>query len=169
MEMSHEQENLPALRDQAQAHPRLSDARENQERQGHHPPPPGQGPQTSGRLGFPRQNRLVCRPQFLACYERGRRYHSKGFVFFVLTRAGESRHFRLGLAVSRKAGNAVRRNRIKRLLREFFRIHGAMIPEGPDGIDIVAVPKKHLNTAGLTLTSLAQDILPVVADIAAHS
>jgi len=163
--MIHEQENISALQDQAQAHPRLSRARANQERQGDHPPPPGEGPQASGHLGFPRRNRLVRRPQFLACYERGRRYYSKGFIFFVLAQSGEPCHFRLGLAVSRKTGNAARRNRVKRLLREAFRIHGAMIP---DGIDIVAVPKRHLDAAGLTLESLTQDILPALADIAAR-
>ena len=167
MEMKNEQENIPALHDQAQAHSRLSGALENQERQGDHPPTPGQGPQTPGRLGFPKARRLVCRPQFLACYERGRRYHSKGFILFVLAREGGPRDFRtwrLGLAVSRKTGNAVVRNRVKRLLKEFFRIHGAMIPQG---IDIVAVPKKHLDVAGLTLDVLTLDMTPALADIAA--
>ncbi len=45
-------------------------------------------------------------------------------------------HARLGLAVSRKYGSAVRRNRLKRQLREAFRMH-----EIRDvGVDVLAIP-----------------------------
>lgn len=45
---------------------------------------------------------------------------------------------RLGLTVSRQVGNAVRRNRIKRLVREVFRQHRELFPERAD---IVVVAK----------------------------
>jgi len=44
---------------------------------------------------------------------------------------------RLGLSVSKKNGNAIRRNRIKRLLREAFRLSR---PKLPAGLDLVLVP-----------------------------
>lgn len=37
----------------------------------------------------------------------------------------------------------------------------------PGGIDIVAVPKKHLDAAGLTLDTLARDIEPIIAKLKA--
>jgi len=52
--------------------------------------------------------------------DRGRRFQTHFFVVFRLERdlPGEAR---LGITVTRKVGGAVRRNRIKRLVREWFR------------------------------------------------
>lgn len=53
-------------------------------------------------------------------------------------------HARLGLAVGRRFGSAVQRNRAKRLLREAFRlIHRTL----PPGLDLICIPR-----AGVTLT-----------------
>ena len=45
---------------------------------------------------------------------------------------------RLGLSVSRKIGGAARRSRVKRLLREAFRLNKHRMPAG---IDLVAYPR----------------------------
>lgn len=52
-------------------------------------------------------------------------------------------HSRLGLSVSRRVGNAVRRNRIKRLLREAFRLWQHEMPQGYDWV-VVVMPHESL-------------------------
>ena len=80
-------------------------------------------------------------------------------VFVLANQAGQ---WRLGLAVSRKLGGAVRRNRIKRLVREFFRRHG---PEMTLPLDVVVVPKRHVDAKSLELDAVAADLGPLLARV----
>lgn len=57
----------------------------------------------------------------------------------------EQRGTRVGYTVSRKVGNAVTRNRVKRWLREAVRV----VPTWPDGVDVVLVARAEAATAGL--------------------
>lgn len=52
---------------------------------------------------------------------------------------------RLGLVVGRKVGGAVSRNRIKRLIREFFRLNKEKIPESSD---LIVLAKKDIRIKG---------------------
>ena len=68
--------------------------------------------------------RLTQRKEFLAAAEHGRRFRSPAFMAQVRDaapdeqrRGGEPVTLRLGLTASRKTGNAVKRNRIRRRLR----------------------------------------------------
>lgn len=76
---------------------------------------------------FPRNCKLTARRQFLAVYERGKRVGAGNFVLFGMPT--DLPTTRIGLTVTRKIGNAVQRNLIKRRLREVFRRkRGALVP-----------------------------------------
>ena len=105
---------------------------------------------------YPKAARVRRRAEFNACYERGRRLHSPHFLLFWLP--GPEGRARTGMAVSRKVGDAVTRNRIKRLLREFFRLHAPALPAG----DVVAVAKRHAGGAGLDLAAVTGELLPLL-------
>jgi ribonuclease P protein component len=57
----------------------------------------------------------------------------------VIALSGPAPITRLGISVSRKVGNAVIRNRIKRWLREYFRTHRTTLATGTD-LSVIAKP-----------------------------
>jgi ribonuclease P protein component len=70
---------------------------------------------------FRKEERLRKRREFLQVYDKGEKLAGRVFFSYFL-RNGLSFN-RLGLTVSRKIGNTVVRNRIKRRVREIFRLH----------------------------------------------
>ncbi len=109
-------------------------------------------------LTWPKARRLVQRHQYLACYEQGERVYTRHFVIF-LRRDEALASGRIGLAVTRKSGNAVARNRIKRLLREFFRLRQQHLPMA----DMVIVPKRHVRADGMDLSLLEKNFSPLLS------
>lgn len=111
-------------------------------------------------MPFGKRRRLLERADFLRCYNGGKRHHTPNFIFFVLPTQAET--WRFGAAISRKVGGAVQRNRVKRLLREFFRRHQRDLPQG---IDIVAVPKKSLDPRNITYAGLEKELIPLMTGL----
>ena len=70
-------------------------------------------------------------------FDSGIRYRSKSFIIFI--RKKKNGPTRLGLTVNRKVGGAVTRNRIKRILRDIFRLNYNQLLSHTD---IVVIVKK---------------------------
>ena len=88
---------------------------------------------------FPKSARLRRRGEFLRVQDGGRKLHTDNFLVFVSPQS-EPGPTRVGVTASRKLGGAVRRNRVKRLVREAFRRHKLLFP---GGLDVVFVAKKN--------------------------
>ncbi len=96
---------------------------------------PNVGPKPASNQ-FTRDQRLLNGRQFDRVFRKNTR--SRDQFFIVLARPNQLPYARLGLAISRKAaGDAVPRNRLKRLIRESFR----RLPEDYPGLDFVIMAK----------------------------
>ncbi len=82
------------------------------------------------RFGLPKTCLLRKTGEFDQVYRRGRRLHGRGFTLVCM--ANDLPWNRLGISVHRKIGGAVRRNRIKRIIRETFRLHRDIFPPSSD-------------------------------------
>jgi ribonuclease P protein component len=92
-------------------------------------------------FSFPKDVRLLKRSQFLTLSKQGKKIHTSYFIAAVLD--GTENNNRIGITVSKKVGNAVERNRIKRIIREYFR-HRKDSITGIRDINIIA--RKGLTT-----------------------
>ena len=107
----------------------------------------------SGSL--PRDARLRARREFTRIQRHGLRTHTEAFT--IIADASPDGRPRFGCAISRKIGNAVVRNRVRRLLKEIFRRTAPDLP----AIDLVFIAKPAAaSRAESGLDALAEDLLP---------
>lgn len=98
----------------------------------------------SAKRGRPRlrlgpNQRLKGRQTVDQVYKTGRKRVSHPLSVHALRRA-DNGPSRLGISIGRKVGNAVQRNRIKRLLREAYRLAQQ---EWPIGMDYLVIVRPH--------------------------
>lgn len=103
---------------------------------------PGRSP--SSRLTFPSWRRLRSAADFARIYEQKQKAGDRWLLIF-----GQRNNLgrtRIGLSVSRKHGNSVCRHRLRRLLKEAYRLEQHSIPEG---LDLILIPSRDSAAATL--------------------
>lgn len=89
---------------------------------------------------FRKEDHIRLARDFLLLREKGRRIEGGPFFLKLVQRAG-AQPTRLAIITSRKVGPAVVRNRIRRLVRESFRLNKPMLPQG---MDILLIARSSL-------------------------
>ncbi|MFA5423543.1 MAG: ribonuclease P protein component [Phycisphaerae bacterium] len=119
-------------------------------------------------LSFKKDKKLVSNRQFESVIKTGRR--ASNWLLVVYSAANDGVHSRLGVSVSKSCGNAVVRNRLKRLIREAFRLNQERIPAGVDYVVLVSPnwTKKIKDAKSsseavkkLTLAMVVESLLPL--------
>lgn len=163
--MNRNEKNVSTKQSSSQTNSRVSHPYEHDRRARRAQETPRQGAQTlnrhrSGKTRtslttpngpFPKSVRLLERREFLFLQQKGRKRHSQHFLIATTPAPGE--HSRFGITTSRRFGNAVVRNRMKRLLREFFRTHQSFITPA---CDIVVIPRAGAEQ--LTLAQITEEL-----------
>jgi ribonuclease P protein component len=92
----------------------------------------------SSRLKIPKSRRLRSSLDFAETYALK---HKAGNAYLLIFAArNEIGSTRIGLSVSKKNGNSVVRHRIRRLLKEAYRLEQHAVPEG---LDLILIPRPN--------------------------
>lgn len=80
---------------------------------------------------------------FQKVYCEGKSYANRYLVMYVLQNVTERN--RIGISVSKKVGNSIIRHRVKRLIKEAYRLHEDMFNSGLDIVVIARVSAKEIS------------------------
>lgn len=106
-------------------------------------------PSDKGRYRLTKEARVRSSSDYRRIMKQGRRYNLPHFHIRMLKNPQGT--LRLGTAVGKKAGNACARNRVKRQLREYFRLNRDKMPRNMDIVFIALPGAATLNTHELRL------------------
>jgi ribonuclease P protein component len=104
------------------------------------------------------QERIRKREDFLFLYKKGNRYRGKYFSLIYLS--NNFSFSRIAVVASKKIGNAVARNKIKRWMRDLFRRNKELL-KSP--FDIIIVAKKEIQNA--TWSTLKEEYIATIESI----
>jgi ribonuclease P protein component len=104
-----------------------------------------------GLYNFGKEERIRRQADFLRISRDGAKYQTGHFRLCMCPNSLP--HRRLGITVGKHVGPAVKRNRVKRLIREFFRLNKAKLPASTD---IVIVAKE--GAAGLNFWQVSDEL-----------
>lgn len=106
---------------------------------------------------LPRENRIVSPDDFRIVMRKGKRVNTptQGITLHIMKRNDNVQRY--GFIITKKSGNAVTRNRLKRQLREIAQTH---MTTATTGYDIVM--RVNPTTVELTWNSLTKEILPIL-------
>ncbi len=110
-------------------------------------------------FSFPQTVRLKTPAEFQAVYDRKRSVSDALMVIYAKENARSLR--RVGLSVSKKIGNAVARNRCKRLFREAYRLSQHELPVG---VDLIMIPRNVPREP--TVAELSESLVKLARDAA---
>lgn len=104
---------------------------------------------------LPKEQRIAKRSDFVLAYDEGRKEHTRYTVLFI--RPNGLAHPRIGITATRKLGKANVRNRVKRWVRETYRLHRDPAGLSSEPLDIVVNIKT--NAADADYRSFSEDLV----------
>lgn len=116
-------------------------------------------------FGLPKSHKLRKPNEFQTVYKNGKRFDGRFMSAFVLP--NDLENHRLGITASRKGvGNAVQRNRAKRLLREAFRLSKSELNQLQTKFDFVTNARRSL--LQIKMQAAREDFCKIVRNIIKH-
>ena len=100
--------------------------------------------------------RIKKNEEFQLVFHKGESFANRQFVIYILDKQ-EQDFFRIGLSVSKKIGNAVIRNQVKRYIRQTFLELNENIPAGKDFVIIARKP-----AADMTFSEVKSSLMHVL-------
>ena len=110
-------------------------------------------------LKFTKSQRLKKSREFRSVQSRGREYKGRLLILCAFTHP-QKKEPKLGVVASRYFGNAIQRNRFKRLSREAFRLSQKKFPKGAE---LVLKPRKYARKA--SMQEIQQELIELVSNI----